>query len=66
MVGLHALRRLAVAYALAMGRAGKPPPLISLEAPWSPYKGAKMHAQMRMGKGKGRGRRAAWASTSRP
>ena len=30
-----------VAYALAMGRRGRPPPVISLEAPWSPYKGAK-------------------------
>ena len=30
-----------VAYALAMGRRGRPPPVLSLEAPWSPYKGAK-------------------------
>jgi hypothetical protein len=28
-----------VAYGLAMFRKGRPPPLISLEAPWSPYKG---------------------------
>ena len=28
-----------VAYALAMGRQGRPLPIISLEAPWSPYKG---------------------------
>ena len=31
-----------VAYALAMGRRGRPPPVISLEAPWSPAKGDKM------------------------
>ena len=28
-----------VAYALAMGRQGRAPPVISLEAPWSPWKG---------------------------
>jgi hypothetical protein len=35
-----------VAYALAMGRKSRPPPIISLEAPWSPFKGA-----MKGGKG---------------
>ena len=30
-----------VAYALAMGRKSRPPPIISLEAPWSPFKGVK-------------------------
>ena len=29
------------AYAHAMGRKGRPPPIISLEAPWSPFKGAE-------------------------
>ena len=36
-----------VAYALALGRRGTPPPLISLEAPWSPNYGKGMKlAQM--------------------
>ena len=30
-----------VAYALATGRKGRPPPVISLEAPWSPWRAAK-------------------------
>ena len=50
-----------VAYALAMGRKGRPPPIISLEAPWSPFKGLKMgKMKMKMGgggKGKGGGMR---------
>ena len=38
-----------VAYALALGRKGRPPPIISLEAPWSPYKGAKRRKGGRKG-----------------
>lgn len=58
-----------VAYALAMGRQGRPLPIISLEAPWSPYKGLKsMKAMFKMRPGVGgvRGRgsrgRAGWRS----
>ena len=38
-----------VAYALAMGRKGRPPPVISLEAPWSPYKGMKLKGMLMKG-----------------
>jgi len=38
-----------VAYALAMSRKGRPPPVISLEAPWSPYKGSKTKMKGRKG-----------------
>ena len=36
-----------VAYALAMGRKGSPPPVISLEAPWSPALKLKKKMKMR-------------------
>jgi hypothetical protein len=45
-----------VAYALAVGRQGRPLPIISLEAPWSPYKGGKMKALFKKGRGGGAGR----------
>ena len=48
-----------VAYALAMARQGRPPPIISLEAPWSPYKGMKKKLMV-MG-----GLRGAWSRTGR-
>ena len=47
-----------VAYALAMGRKGRPPPVISLEAPWSPHRGFKMKA-MNMALRNGQGGKAA-------
>lgn len=43
-----------VAYALALGRKGRPPPVISLEAPWSPYHMGKDMKQWKVhGKGQG-------------
>ena len=47
-----------VAYALAMGRKGRPPPVISLEAPWSPHRGFKAKA-MSMAMRNGHGGKAA-------
>ena len=46
-----------VAYALATGRRGRPPPVISLEAPWSPYRPAKggRNSFMKGMRGKGGG-----------
>lgn len=48
-----------VAYALAVGRQSRPLPVISLEAPWSPYKGFKManFKMLRRGMGRGSGGR---------